>query len=83
MTTADRQKTTDQWMRDNREDTGFTKADVRAAINAIDDWVAANQTSYNNALPTAVKNGASQTQKTMLLCYVLMRQAGKLRVAGD
>jgi hypothetical protein len=48
------------------------KSDLIAAVNATDDWIDSNQTSYNTALPTAFKNNASTPQKTLLFCAVAL-----------
>lgn len=56
----------------------ITKADLKAAVDATDDWIDSNQNSFNNALPTAAKNGLNLTQKTLLFCYVAMKRAGIL-----
>ena len=42
--------------------TGLTKADLRAAVDSTDDWIDANQASFNNALPTAARNNLTQVQ---------------------
>ena len=57
---------------------GITKADLKAAVDATDDWIDSNQASFNNALPTAAKNNLNLTQKTLLFCYVAMKRAGIL-----
>jgi hypothetical protein len=57
---------------------GITKADLKAAVDATDDWIEANQTSFNNALPTAAKNNLSLTQKTLIFSYVALKRAGIL-----
>ena len=54
----------------------FSKADIRAAIVAADAWATANASSYNTALPTVFKNGASAAQKAVLLAYVCLARAG-------
>jgi hypothetical protein len=51
-----------------------TKADIQAAVAAVDDWVVANATSYNTALPLAVRTAFTPTQKSRLLSYVLRRR---------
>lgn len=51
-----------------------TKADVQAAIAAVDDWVVANQASYNSALPLAVRTAFTQAQKAALLLYVVRKR---------
>lgn len=79
-----RARTAAQWMRDNAEAFGgVTKADLRAAVNATDDWIEANQTSFNQALPVAARTGLSAAQKTMLFCWVAMRRQGILRAEED
>ncbi len=62
---------------------GLLKADVRAALNAIDDWADANAASFNSALPQPFRGTASTAQKNLLLAYVCMRRAGVLRSEGD
>lgn len=54
----------------------FSKADIRAAIVAADAWATSNAASYNTALPTAFRTGASASQKALLLAYVCLARAG-------
>lgn len=73
-----------QFMRELTLDcSGITKTDLAAAVAATDDWIEANQTSFNTALPQPFRGTASLTLKTMLFCYVAMRRAGKLRAQED
>lgn len=72
-----------QWMRDQLESCGFTKVDLRAAVDATDAWIDGNQAAYNSALPPAFRTSASLSQKTLLFCYVAMRRAGRLRAEED
>jgi hypothetical protein len=73
-----------EWMRRQTETlAGVTKADLRAAVDATDAWIEGNQASFNSALPTAFRNNATLTQKTLLFCYVAMRRAGILRAQED
>ena len=60
-----------------------TKPDLRAAVDATDAWLDANQASYNTALPLPYRTSAGPVQKTLLLCYVAMRRAGILRIQED
>lgn len=46
---------------------GITKADVRAAINAADDWLNANAASYNSALPQPARGTLTTAQKALIL----------------
>ena len=52
------------------------KTDIRAAVNAADDWVDTNAASFNTALPAAFKNAASASQKAILLAFCCLRRAG-------
>jgi hypothetical protein len=72
-------------MRDNAEPAAFTKADLRAALDATDDWIDDNAAAFNSALPQPFRSQASATQKTLLFCYVAMRRRGvdMLRVDED
>lgn len=73
-----------QWMRENATATsGFNKADLAAAVAAVDDWIDANQTSFNQALPAAFRTGATTVQKAWLFAYVLWRRIGRLRAEED
>lgn len=59
------------------------KADLRAAVDATDAWIDANQSAYNAALPQPFRGAASLPLKTLLFCYVAMRRAGTLQTAED
>jgi hypothetical protein len=63
--------------------TGCAKADLRAAVDATDDWIEASQAAYNTALPAAFRTNATVAQKTVIFCYVAMRRASLLRVRED
>jgi hypothetical protein len=62
---------------------GIIKTELRAAINATDDYIDTIQASYNNALPLNVRTSLNLVQKTLLFCFVAMRRAGKLRAEED
>jgi hypothetical protein len=53
---------------------GVTKADIQAAIAAVDDWVVNNAASFNGALPLAARQGLTAAQKARLLLYVVRRR---------
>ncbi len=53
---------------------GITKADLRAAIDAADDWADANASSYNLALPVAARNALTAKQKARLLVFVVSKR---------
>lgn len=52
----------------------ITKPEVRAAVDAVDQWIEDNKVSYNNALPTAAKNNLTAKQKSKLLRIVLRKR---------
>ncbi len=53
-----------------------TKSDLRAAIDATDAWIDLNAAAFNLALPPAARTNLSQTQKTLLFCFVASKRAG-------
>ena len=53
-----------------RTPVAVNKFELRAAIDATDQWIEDNVPSYNNALPTEAKNNLTQIQKTMLFCII-------------
>lgn len=57
---------------------GVTKADLRAAVNAIDAWLDANAASLNSAIPQPARGALTTQQKLDLILRVLRR-----RVKGD
>lgn len=50
------------------------KADIRAAVDAADQWASDNAASFNTALPVAFRNNATAAQKAMLLEYVIRKR---------
>ncbi len=64
------------YMRDLRTGTIAVclKADIRAAYNAVDDWIVTNATAFNNTLPAAAKNNMSSAQKAQLFMMVLEKR---------
>jgi len=51
---------------------GINKADLRAAVNAIDTYMNAHAATINNALPDAAKNSLTSAQKAIMLSYVVL-----------
>lgn len=84
LSAAERQLVANQLMRDNTGPVGtMTKAELRTAVNATDDWIDANQAAWIATLPAAVQSATTGPQKSMLFSYVLARRAGWLRVEED
>lgn len=62
---------------------GLSKPDIKAAIDAVDDWADANAASFNTAIPQPTRGVATAAQKALLLAYVCMRRAGILKTEGE
>ena len=56
------------------ETIGINKADLRAAVNSIDDYMNDNAATINNALPTAPRTALTPAQKAILLSYVVLKR---------
>lgn len=60
---------------DKRESVGtITKVDLRAAVNALDDFFEANAAAINSAIPQPARAQLSISQKARLAVYVLTRR---------
>lgn len=55
---------------------GFTKAELRAAAAAVDQWLSDNAVAFNQALPPAFRSGDTAGQKAGLLILVARRRFG-------
>ncbi len=53
---------------------GVTKADIRAAVNAVDDWVVANAAAFNSAIPLPARTALTTAQKAYLLQFVTSKR---------
>lgn len=47
---------------------------IKAAFDAADTWVEANQASFNQSLPEPFKSTATLQQKSVLMAYVVMKR---------
>lgn len=52
----------------------LTKADVQAAVAAIDDWAVANASSFNAAIPLPARTALTAAQKASLFVRVIKRR---------
>lgn len=52
----------------------ITKAELLAAVNAIDTFLDANAATINNALPLPARTSLTTPQKALLLMYVVARR---------
>ena len=71
---ADRVLVWGRWMRDNNITCSIVKTDLRAAVNAIDQWVDDNASAFNTAIPQPARSALTARQKAWLLNYVIERR---------
>ena len=55
-------------------ETGIDKPDLRAFVNAVDQWVEDNTVSFNSALPEPARSTLSKQQKALGLSLVVARR---------
>jgi hypothetical protein len=55
---------------------GITKTELRAAADATDDWIEANATSFNSALPQPARSTLTARQKKLLFMFIAARRFG-------
>lgn len=74
LSNADRAAVHVAWMRETSRQRaqlpGLTKADLRAAVDAIDSWVDTNAAAFNLAIPLPAGNQLTAKQKAWLLFFV-------------
>lgn len=71
-------------MRNVRTDWGGAlKAELLATVAALDDYIEANQSAINTAIPVGPRGKLSLDDKTRVFCAVAMRRAGLARVDED
>lgn len=73
---ADRRDVRDEFMRtpEPGDTFGIVKADLRAAVDAIDQWVDDNAASFNAAIPQPARGALTVRQKARLLSYVIAKR---------
>jgi hypothetical protein len=71
---ADRLEVWAEAMRTNREPIGISKVDLRAAVDAIDQWIEDNTVSFNTAIPLPARTSLTAKQKVLLFVTVLRRR---------
>lgn len=52
----------------------LTKAELRAAVNAIDQWVDDNAAAFNSAIPQPARAVLTAKQKSQLFMFVVRRR---------
>ena len=66
-----------RWMRENNESCGISKADLRAAVDALDQFLEDNAGAINTAIPQPARGALTVAQKARLLAYVTIRRWGE------
>ena len=77
LTEPDRDALTDLFVDDlntTRRPTSLSRAELRAAIAAIDAWVDANQASFVAAIPQPARSATSVQEKVQMMFFVLRRR---------
>ena len=59
-----------------REPIAVSKADLKAAVQAMDLFLSDNAAAVNNAFPAAAKAGLTTSQKAEVLAYVALKRYG-------
>ena len=76
LSTGDRQKVATGlmrwWSRRFEAVSDISKAELLAAVAALDDWIEANQAAINAALPQPFMGNATPEQKTLVFCAVAL-----------
>jgi hypothetical protein len=57
-----------------RTPTSLSRADIRAAVNAIDDYFDANASNINSAIPQPARGMLTAQQKARLFVWVIERR---------
>jgi hypothetical protein len=61
-------------MRANEQAFNLSKADLRAAVNAIDGWIDSNAAALNAVIPQPARSALTTSQKAQLLTLVVARR---------
>jgi len=80
MALLDELRRLDAWAAFQREESqsrvpmGLLKADLRAAVDAVDEWVNDNAALFNAAIPLPARTSLTARQKAKLLMVVVERR---------
>jgi hypothetical protein len=77
LSNADRSEMLAEFMSElsgTREPVAVTKTELRAAADAIDDWVEANKAAFNTAIPQPARAALTAAQKSRLLMFVVRQR---------
>ena len=71
---SDRRDVWSEWMQDNAANVSVTKADIRAAVDALDSFMSTNAAAVNSAIPQPARGSLTAAQKARLLVFVISRR---------
>lgn len=74
LTNARRLELWAEWQRDNNESCAITKADLKAAVDAMDDWWKTQAVAANLAIPQPARGALTPRQKVRLFMLVLRKR---------
>lgn len=55
----------------SRQDAPLNKADLRAAVDAIDTWISSNAAAFNAAIPQPARAALTSAQKAQLFAAIV------------
>ena len=78
MAVLDEQNRFDAWAEAMRGkvpgELALTKPELRAAVDAMDDWIDTNQAAFNAAIPQPARGALTTKQKAGLVALVVERR---------
>lgn len=73
---ADRRAVWAAWMETNKDPVGIAKADLRAAFNAVDDWIDSNGASLLATFPEPAASSLTTAQKLNIFKQIANKRIG-------
>lgn len=83
LSNEDRRRVWAHFMRQSFGGAAVTKAQLRGAVDAVDDFLESNAAALNTAIPLPARTGMTAAQKAALVGYVALRRAGLLQAQED
>jgi hypothetical protein len=74
LTSEQREAVWEKLMRDFVGETALTKSNMRAAVDATDNWIDANAMAYRNSVPEPARTGLTSRQLVLLFLYVAAKR---------
>ena len=74
LSTADRIECRGEYLRTEATAIGLTKAEIQAAVDALDQWFSDNASTINTAIPQPARGALSTSQKARLIAAILYKR---------